>query len=55
MVNDKKQNGIMEKKRYITPLSEIIQLGSDVVMKELGPASVPGQMGNAPKRRADVF
>lgn len=45
----------MEKKIYIAPLSEVMHLEPNVVMKDLGAASMPGQMGNAPKRRADVF
>lgn len=45
----------MEKKIYIAPLSEVMHLEPNVVMYELGAASMPGQMGNAPKRRADVF
>ena len=46
----------MEKKQYICPLVEVMQLGADVVMKDLGPGSLPDQPGSgAPKRRTKVF
>lgn len=45
----------MKKKQYIAPLSEVTQLGPDVVMRDLGPASMPNQ-DFAPQRRwTDVF
>ncbi len=47
----------MEKKIYIAPLSEVMHLEPNVVMKGLvGASNLPGQMGGAPKRRnPDVF
>ena len=47
----------MEKKRYIVPLSEVVQLGADVVMQAFGPASMPNdQFNHAPRKRwTDVF
>ena len=46
----------MEKKKYIIPLSEVMQLGSDVIMDAFGPASVPKDPFSAPKQReTEVF
>ena len=48
----------MEKKTYIIPLSEVMLLGSDVIMDAFGPASMPDDPfgNNAPKRHeTEVF
>lgn len=47
----------MEKKIYLGPLSEVMHLETNVVMKDIvGASNMPGQMGGAPKRRnPDVF
>ena len=42
---------IMKKNQYNAPLTEILQLDSETMMKELGPASLPQQVGGAPARR----
>ncbi len=42
----------MKKNQYNAPLTEILQLDSETMMKELGPASLPEQVGGAPARRA---
>ncbi|MBO7501962.1 MAG: hypothetical protein J6T32_01950 [Paludibacteraceae bacterium] len=41
----------MKKKQYTTPFSEVMLIGSEVILKGLGPASLPEQAG-APARRA---
>lgn len=41
----------MEKKQYIAPLSEVMQLGSDVIMEAFGPASMASDPFAAPKKR----
>ncbi len=53
-MNSKKANCIMRKKLYVTPRSEVMQMGSECVLKYTGPASVPSQ-DFAPKRRTEVF
>ena len=47
----------MAKKTYIIPLSEVMLLGSDVIMDAFGPASLPiDPFAPAPKRReTEVF
>jgi hypothetical protein len=45
----------MKKKQYITPQSEVVQLGTDVIMEAFGPASVPTDpFGSAPAVRGKV-
>ena len=45
------KTAIMTKKQYSSPLCEIMHLDPDMsIMKELGPASLPGE-GGAPARR----
>ncbi len=47
----------MKKQVYISPLSEVMLLGSDVIMDAFGPASLPiDPFAPAPKRReTEVF
>lgn len=46
----------MNKKQYIFPLTEVMNLGSELMQHAFGPASGPGHMG-APinPRRTEVF
>lgn len=55
MVNDKMVNSFMEKKLYNTPQTEVLQLGTTVIMEAFGPASMPKDPLTAPKRKAEVF
>lgn len=45
------------KKQYISPLTEVVQFGSDIIMQVFGPASMPDDKfkGGAPERRVEVF
>lgn len=47
----------MEKKIYISPLTEVMPLGSDIIMQVLGPASVPSDSfkNNAPSIKAPAL
>ena len=47
----------MKKKQYISPLSEVTHLSTDVIMEAFGPASMPTDpfSSPAPKRRTPVF
>lgn len=46
----------MEKKQYASPLTEVTQFGSDIIMQVFGPASMPDdKFKDAPKRRTKVF
>lgn len=45
----------MAKKTYIIPLSEVTQLGPDVIMDAFGPASMPiDPFAPAPRRRTST-
>lgn len=48
---------IMEKRLYIVPLTEVMNIGSDVIMGALGSISetAPKDPFAAPARKADVF
>ena len=44
------KTAIMAKKQYCSPYCEVVQWGAFSVMKDLGPASLPGEAG-APARK----
>ena len=45
----------MEKRQYIVPQTEVMQLGTSVIMEAFGPASMPKDPLTAPKRKTEVF
>jgi len=47
----------MKKKLYISPVTEVTEFGSEVIMQVFGPASMPNdQFQNpAPRHRSEVF
>ena len=58
MVNDKMVNSFMEKKIYISPVSESMNLHAMQAMMDsplLGPASTPKNPFSAPKKKVEVF
>ncbi len=46
----------MKKKEYISPLSEVTNLGSGILMQAFGPASMPKGPFTVPvRRKTEVF
>jgi hypothetical protein len=53
LMNERKS---IMKKQYIFPQTEVMQLGTSVIMEAFGPASAPKDpFASAPKRRTKVF
>ena len=46
----------MKKRQYTSPLTEVVQFGSDIIMQVFGPASMPDdKFKDAPRHRTKVF